>query len=125
MQPMSEVETLPAKKGLFRRYLWVIVGLVLAGSAIIGLSIYASQPIKVEQIRKGTGTVVARHDVPASQRTHTECTGIKPMVCSDVTENIPESWSLSVSDGSGEIQNVPVTQGQFNAIRPGETFTRK
>lgn len=109
------------RKPIFSR--GAVVGLVLAASAAVGMTFYVSQSvdatqIKVEKIWHGTGTVISRTEVPGSRKTNENCLRF----CS---YEATRSWQLTIREDSGAVINVPVTKGQFDAVSPGETFTRK
>jgi hypothetical protein len=109
------------RKPIFSR--GAVVGLFVAASAAVGLTFYGSQSvdatqIKAEKIWHGTGTVISRNEVPGSRKTNEHCLRF----CS---YEATRSWELTIREDSGEVINVPVTKGQFDAISPGETFTRK
>lgn len=109
------------RKPIFSR--GAVVGLVLAASAAAGLTFYGSKSfdatqVKVEKIWHGTGTVISANEVPGTRKANENCMRF----CSYVAT---KSWQLTIREDSGEVINVPVTKGQFDAISPGDTFTRK
>jgi hypothetical protein len=108
------------RKPIFSR--GAVVGLVVAASAAVGMTFYVSQSvdatqIKAEKIWQGTGTVISSAEVPGTRKTNENCYRF----CSYVAT---KSWQLTIREDSGAVINIPVTKGQFDAIRPGQTFTR-
>jgi len=107
-----------ARQGLGTAFIIFVVAVVLLFAGTYTYVFLSSKPVNTEPIWTGSGTVISQQIVPGTRKVNENCYRF----CTYVATKTPQ---LTIRADSGEVVYVPVTQREYDAIGPGQTYTRK
>lgn len=113
--PAPEAET---RQGLGTAFTIFVVAVVLLFAGTYTYVFLNSKPVTAQPFWTGTGTVISQQAVPGSRKVTENCFRF----CSYEPTT---TWQLTIREDSGAVSYVPVTKREFDALAPGQTFTRK